>query len=199
MSAMPGNTPYDLTAGLYDSLYGDEQRTKYKYIEASIPGIFSEDLLDIGCGTALLLEYLKDMGRDLSRYMCLDPSEGMLHIASKRGDYRSIFVMGLAEDLPLRDSSFSRVLAITVWENITGKSRALEEALRVLGSPGVAIFSKHSRTSVPPPSSADPSFKYLGECIDEFYVYTRGSTFNFKNGVQCIFREMYYQVEEPSK
>lgn len=197
MLAPPGETPYDLTAGLYDSLYGDEQRIKYRYLEASIPGAFSGDILDIGCGTALLLEYLRRAGREFSRYVCLDPSEGMLGIAARRGDYRSIFVAGIAEELPLRDASFSRILAITVWDNIADGARALGEILRALGDPGLVVISKHSRTNTSPPPSVDPSFKYLGECIDEFYVYTRGNAFNFKNGVQCIFRGMYYQVEEP--
>lgn len=66
---------YDAIAPSYNELYGDEQLNKYRGIEDLCRGA---RILDIGCGTGLLLKHLRDSGADPELYVCLDISREML-------------------------------------------------------------------------------------------------------------------------
>ena len=119
---------YDNLGGrLYDLRYEEEQREKYETILAEVEVSEREIVLDNGCGTGLLLEYLSTSA------VGLDISSSLLSKALARIQdvYDKHLIQGDAENLPLRDHVFSRVFAITLIQNTLNPARALEEISRV--------------------------------------------------------------------
>ncbi len=119
---------YDNLGGrLYDLRYGAEQREKYEAILAEVEVSERDIVLDNGCGTGLLLEYLSAtaVGLDISSSLL---SKALTRI---RDTYDKHLIQGDAENLPMRDHVFGRVFAITLIQNTPNKARALEEISRV--------------------------------------------------------------------
>jgi len=134
---------YEATCMGYDELYAEEQWEKY---EASLPRIPPRGrVLDAGCGTALLAEYMSAKGLldVVELYVCLDYSGCMLSLAAKRlrrlGVEASLLVEGNVEWLPLPSGFFDVVYSFTVLDLVDDPERALRELLRV--SRGPVVFS----------------------------------------------------------
>jgi len=164
---------YDVTASSYDELYRYEQYSKYStFIQLVGGNTRSATILDSGCGTGLLIEYLSQSRLDdYSRYICLDPSIGMLsRLIIKETDYRVIPVLGYAEETPLRDSSIDIMVSITVWGNIVDHEKAVLEFIRVTRDNGLVIVTSHEKHQVIPPSEIHPCFKIVARNIDVFYL-----------------------------
>ncbi len=138
---------YEVTSSSYDELYREEQYGKYEYAESSGLTI-GGTVIDVGCGTGLLLEYLLSRGAPLEKYICIEPSSEMIsRIFEKAIDYRVLAVRALAQANPVRDGVASITTLITVWDNIASSNRwrALMESLRVTktGAPVILSFIKH--------------------------------------------------------
>ena len=164
---------YDATAPSYDELYRYEQYRKYgTLIQLVGANTRSATILDAGCGTGLLIEYLSQSHLDdYSRYICLDPSIGMLsRLIVKEIDHRVIPVLGYAEETPLRDSSIDITVSITVWGNIVDHEKAILEFTRVTRDNGLIIVTSHEKHQVTPPSEVHPCFKIVARDIDVFYL-----------------------------
>ena len=156
---------------VYDTLYRDEQFTKYECLLRRVKDVRGS-VADVGCGTALFYEYLLFKGLAPTRYVCLDPSEEMLEVAASKLSKRAntILVVSYAEEMPLRDLLFDLTVSISTWGAISDKASALEEMLRVTKPGGTVIVTGHPRTYSVKPSDLNPKFKYHAECIDEFYI-----------------------------
>jgi ubiquinone/menaquinone biosynthesis C-methylase UbiE len=120
---------YDASATIYNRRYREIQYRKYNHIG----DIFTKAgiMLDVGCGTGLLLCLLSDRAR---RLVGVDTSREMLRIASL--DLRREFVKGDliradASLLPFRDSAFTSVTSITVLQNLSDPTTAISEMARV--------------------------------------------------------------------
>lgn len=164
---------YDVTASSYDELYRGEQYSKYSVLVGIVNGKLNSSLvLDAGCGTGLLLEYLRENNIDkYARYICLDPSTGMIErLAGKNIDHRVIPVVGYAEEIPVRDSSIDIVVSITTWSNIADKEKAVNEFIRVTKENGLIVVSKHLKHNTIPPSLINKCFKEVVVHIDAFYT-----------------------------
>ena len=121
---------YDLLSSCYDELYGDEQRRKYDRVDKLCGGITGV-ILDAGCGTALLLNYLRTHNKDYyDFYVGVDISLGMLKIAKARKDSASDFILADIHNLPFRDKCIDTTLSITVVHHLN-HVRALYELKRV--------------------------------------------------------------------
>jgi ubiquinone/menaquinone biosynthesis C-methylase UbiE len=137
---------YDATCIGYDELYGEEQIEKY---ESVVPkyGAFGR-VLDAGCGTALLAEYLHDKGmlENVEVYVCLDYSGCMLSIATKRLrnllDARSLIIEGNVEHLPFPPKYFDIVYSFTVLDLVDDLERSLAELSRVARGPVIVSMLK---------------------------------------------------------
>lgn len=119
---------YDNLGGrLYDIRYEEEQREKYETILAEVEVSEREIILDNGCGTGLLFEYLSTTA------VGLDVSSRLLSKALSRIQdvYDKHLIQGDAENLPLRGHVFGRIFAITLIQNTPNTARALEEISRV--------------------------------------------------------------------
>jgi len=95
-------------------------------------------ILDIGCGTGLLLQ------RASRRFPAagltgIDPAEEMIRVArSSTPDGASLrFVHGFAEQLPFAGSSFELVFTTMSFHHWADQAKALQEVRRVLAPGGV--------------------------------------------------------------
>ncbi|MEM4500239.1 MAG: class I SAM-dependent methyltransferase [Candidatus Woesearchaeota archaeon] len=70
---------YNEIAEGYDELYREEQFRKYSLVS----NFFGERILDIGCGTGLLLQYLLSL-KNISVYVGIDISKNLINIARKK-------------------------------------------------------------------------------------------------------------------
>ena len=130
---------YDILSGCYDELYGEEQRGKYGWVvRAAGPRLGV--LLDAGCGTALLLDYLRSGGVGYVFYVGVDISLGMLRKAKTRKDPSSDLVQADIHRLPFREKSYDTTVSVTVMHHLE-HSRALSELRRVTRS--LLIVTRH--------------------------------------------------------
>ena len=96
-------------------------------------------VLDVGCGTGVLLERLADRGAPVG----LDLSPGMLARARRRQARRGFatpLVCGDAQDLPFRDGVFDSVVSTFAVNAVPDLECALREMLRVLRASGSLAF-----------------------------------------------------------
>ena len=137
---------YEATASGYDELYRAEQYEKYSAALKRVPpqGI----VLDAGCGTGLLAEYMKATGymTRIDAYVCLDYSWKMLEIARWRlrhlCPWKCHIVYGNVMELPFRDKSFDIVYSFTVLDLVDSVRRAVDELRRVSRGPVIASLLK---------------------------------------------------------
>jgi len=137
---------YDATCMGYDELYGEEQLEKY---EAVVPRYRAFGrVLDAGCGTALLAEYLYDkaMLDQVEVYVCLDYSGCMLGIAARRLQRilasKSLVVEGNVERLPFPSGYFDLVYSFTVLDLVENLEESLAELTRVARGPVIVSMLK---------------------------------------------------------
>jgi len=135
---------YNITARGYDELYRDEQYSKYIYVFEK--GFVSNGtVVDVGCGTGLLYEYIVSNGYSFDKYICIEPSFTMLAIAMCKSRYnpKVIGFIGLGELISLRSSIADRVYSFTVWDNvpINYRKKFLNEIIRITKHNGYIILS----------------------------------------------------------
>ncbi|MBU6996373.1 MAG: class I SAM-dependent methyltransferase [Theionarchaea archaeon] len=122
-------TDYDRTALFYEKRYLSIQWEKYSIMmENHLKGC----ILDLGCGTGLLSEYLH------SRIVGIDISFKMLDQARTR----ERVVQGDMDFLPFRNEVFDAVVSFTSLQNLSDVNPALKEVRRVLksGSPFIVTL-----------------------------------------------------------
>lgn len=137
---------YDATCDSYDELYRAEQYEKYFIAlkEVRPRGV----VLDAGCGTALLAEFMNTYGLldDVEAYICLDYSECMLRIAawrlSKICDGRCHAVLGDVSSVPLRDKSVDVTYSFTVLDLLDDPHAGIAEIVRLTRGEAAASFMK---------------------------------------------------------
>lgn len=134
---------YDLTAQIYDMRYAEEQKAKIETALENLGSLKVEEqslVLDDGCGTGLLFNYIADkawmvVGTDISRKILAE--------AKKRSEKLSNVHLVLADSdcLPFKGSVFSHVFAITLIQNTPNPEKTLAEALRVAGEDAVIVVT----------------------------------------------------------
>ncbi|MDI6708341.1 MAG: class I SAM-dependent methyltransferase [Candidatus Thermoplasmatota archaeon] len=126
---------YNETADFYNSRYKEIQYEKYRTIFAS-PYLSAENLkckiLDLGCGTGLLLEFLKES--KLPYIVGIDISAEMLKFSKEEK------ILGDVEMLPFKDNSFDLAFSFTVIQNLP-TLKILEEVSRILKPDSIFAFT----------------------------------------------------------
>jgi ubiquinone/menaquinone biosynthesis C-methylase UbiE len=120
---------YDRTAVFYDKRYLSIQWEKYFImLDSPLEGC----ILDLGCGTGLLSEYLNN------RIVGIDISFNMLDKARTREQV----VQADMDFLPFRNAVFDAVVSFTSLQNLPDVDPALKEVRRVLkaGSPFIVTL-----------------------------------------------------------
>ncbi|MDW7732616.1 MAG: class I SAM-dependent methyltransferase [Methanolobus sp.] len=132
-------SPFDIHAERYDRWYGENRAVYGSELEAIkelLPDVIPKKSLEIGVGTARFASAL-------AISYGLDPSAKMLEIAGKRGIE---LIKGVAEKLPLKDSSMELILIVTSL-CFTDKEQTLREIHRVLVPGGKLIVAFIERNS----------------------------------------------------
>jgi ubiquinone/menaquinone biosynthesis C-methylase UbiE len=111
---------------IYDLRYSEEQKAKYNLLLKTISPTL-ETVLDIGCGTGLLMDRLE------SHSIGLDVSSSLISAAYSRLKQKKIYflILGDAGKLPFRDQSIDVLFSVTVLQNIPDKLSAIDEMKRV--------------------------------------------------------------------
>jgi len=133
---------YDLTASIYDRRYRDIQEKKYETILPHLSG--ARTVVDVGCGTGMLLSKLK--GARL--VVGVDVSLKMLRIAKKRAG-PSLLLLADADRLPFKDESFDAAVSVTLLQNMPNPAETVRELARVVKPGGKVILTslRHKHTA----------------------------------------------------
>lgn len=131
-----------------------------------VPLSKDRDVLEIGCGTGLILRHVAPVAR---RAVGLDLSEGMLQKAQERGLET---VKGSATELPFDDHEFDLVYSFKVLSHVPDLDRALAEAARVTRPGGELMLEFYNPLSLRYLAKRVRSGR-ISENTTEAAVYTR--------------------------
>ena len=107
-----------------------------------IPHARDHAVLEVGCGTGLILERVAPLAQ---RAVGIDLSDGMLEHSRRKG---LDVVQASATDLPFEDRSFDVAYSFKVLSHVPELSVALSEMSRVI-RPGGRVFAElYNRTSI---------------------------------------------------
>jgi len=131
---------YDSTAHLYDMRYAEEQAAK---IEAALKSVCVEKdavVLDVGCGTGLLFDYIADRSKTI---VGLDISRKILLQAKKRSEkfVNVHLIWADADNIPLKNNVFSYVFAVTLIQNVPNPFKTFDEVKRVARREAVIVVT----------------------------------------------------------
>lgn len=125
----------DLGGSVYDVRYTDEQRLKYESVLSEVEIMSDDIVLDDGCGTGLLFEYVT------AYIVGLDVSVKLLYKARHRASDAVQLVNGDSENLPFRPHVFHSVMSFTVLQNASSTERMLLEMDAARRTDGVLVVS----------------------------------------------------------
>ena len=125
---------------IYELRYGEEQERKFTAALSRV-SLSQEDLiLDMGCGTGLLLEkFCEGIGFAVG----LDLSLGLLSWArlKLKEAQNTGFIISDADHIPFKPATFDKLFAITLFQNLPNPRRTLSEAMKVTKTEAIIIVS----------------------------------------------------------
>ena len=95
-------------------------------------------IIDVGCGTGLVGNYLKTKG--FIYFDGIDISEDMLEIAKSRG-YRNLFLGSLNNRLPVLDNAYDIAMCVGVFTHGHVSSEGFNELCRIVKPGGYICFT----------------------------------------------------------
>lgn len=130
---------YNQTANKYDKRYSSIQNMKYRLIFEKMKINETDAILDVGCGTALLFNLLKNK---TYFFVGLDISKNMLKIALKKNKKGNLHLICADCDfLPFRENIYSLIFSMTVLQNLPNPITSINEVFRVCKWGGITIFT----------------------------------------------------------
>lgn len=97
----------------------------------------TEQIIDIGCGTGINLDILKNYGK---RIIGVDNSEVAISYAKERG-YEDILLVNDISKLPYSDNTTGIITMLDVLEHLPEENKALKECHRILKNGGLLIVT----------------------------------------------------------
>ncbi len=131
---------YARFAPVYDIVSRVFSLARWRVWQAKVLPYAHGRVLDLGCGTGVLLERLAPGGEAIG----VDLSPAMLARAARRQTERGLaaaLVCGDAQHLPFRDGAFDSVLSTFAVNAIPDLEQTLAEMLRVLRTGGSLAFT----------------------------------------------------------
>lgn len=169
MTRIDNRRYYDVFAETYERRrhFGYHAMVDEMETELVRPRAAEAELLEIGCGTGLILQRLS---RYCRRAVGVDLSPGMLELARKRG---LDVVEGDATALPFGDESFDVVVSFKVLPHVQDLSTALSEAARVTRPGGRLFLEIYNRRSLRYLIRRLRPSERMGRGVREDHVFTR--------------------------
>lgn len=130
---------FDQTAAEWDAREVEKTHVRLQEIVAGLGIAPGATVLDVGCGTGVLLPLLYEGMNGDGHLVALDLSGEMLKRAQSKGQ-PAVYVQGDAQSLPLPERVFDWVLCNAVFPHFPDKPRALAEIRRVLRAGGRLVI-----------------------------------------------------------
>jgi ubiquinone/menaquinone biosynthesis C-methylase UbiE len=128
-----------------DRNYPPETRSRLPELIRALALRRGARVLDVGCGTGVLIPYLREaVGAD-GQIVALDLSTEMLKGAAKKDPGRILVLRAPAEELPLGDERLDAVICFSAFPHFSDKQKVAREFYRTL-RPGCPAFVAHLRT-----------------------------------------------------
>jgi len=126
-------------ARIYETTYnGNHAKKLYSYVIEMVNNFNFKKVLDVGCGTGIILSLLsKNESISLSG---VDLSENMLKIAKQKLDDRVELKIGDSEQLPWKNNTFDAIICTDSFHHYPEPEKVLGEMARVLKSSGHIII-----------------------------------------------------------
>ncbi|BCV21648.1 class I SAM-dependent methyltransferase [Moorella sp. Hama-1] len=135
---------FNSKAAIWDSLATPEERAK---LEAIIKGLNlapGGTVLDVGCGTGILIPYLLAAVGPAGRVVALDIAESMLKQAQSKGFPANVeFICADVIGIPFPAATFEEVICNSAFPHFPQKLEALKEMARVT-KPGGRVIICHT-------------------------------------------------------
>ena len=139
---------YNLTSHFYDQRYSQIQTEKFEILLNNLE-LNEKKILDAGCGTGLLLEFinsLKNYSNVNYHYIGMDITLNMLKefqskLLNKNIQWKVSLVLADIEFLPFRENIFDIIFSITSFQNLPNLTKGIIETLRVGQDKGDFRFS----------------------------------------------------------
>jgi len=131
---------YNLTAHIYDMRYAEEQTAKIETVMESINMEKEGLVLDVGCGTGLLFEYVSQkaeaiVGLDISKETLIQAKKHAKNSANVH------LILADSDNVPLKEDIFGHVFALTLIQNTPNPFKTLNEIKRVSKENAVIVVT----------------------------------------------------------
>ncbi len=159
---------------VWGAYHGHRHEMRYRLVAEHVRrtvsprGDGSADVLDLGCGAAIVADELADLP---VRYVGLDYGGHHITFAATKhrsgspGRLRASFVSGDAERLPFRDTSFDVVVWSEVIEHLLRPELAVWEVARVLRPGGTLVMTTNNASEMPLRFPLSDPFAYLEKAV----------------------------------
>ncbi|HVY10645.1 MAG TPA: methyltransferase domain-containing protein [Mycobacteriales bacterium] len=138
---------------MWSDYHGHRHEMRYRLVgDAALERMPEQGvLLDIGCGSALIADRLRDWS---AHYIGLDFGGHHIESAARRyqeydGPLRTSFLRGDGEHLPLRDRSVDVIVFTEVIEHLLQPELAVWEIARVLKPGGALVMTTNNASEMP--------------------------------------------------
>ena len=131
---------YNSTSHFYDKRYSEIQKLKYTLILKENK-IEDQKFLDVGCGTGILYEFLKDSDivKGIHAHIAIDISLKMLKDFADKFKEKTegqvvnnvSLIMADMENLPIRENIFDLMFSITSLQNLPSYQDGITEMIRI--------------------------------------------------------------------
>ena len=137
---MKSKNSFNKQAEKYDtSDYSKYPRECYPFVLNAINNISFNKVLDLGCGTGVILKEISSINSDVELFG-LDLSENMIAKATQRLGTTANLSVGDAENLPYADNTFDLVCCVESFHHYPNPKKALSEINRVLKNGGLFLL-----------------------------------------------------------